>query len=139
MQRIELMILQASVSTWLLAQYSHEGRYPTVGSRVGLRISLYVACKLGSFLKINFQIHRFSACWTLIGASVHIYFLLRVPQWTRKRPVMTLTFQAVWTLITWCVWVAATRTMTRVLPLLAPKARCAGADYCIQLQAALGM
>ena len=79
-----------------------------------------------------------AAGWTLLWAGGLVYVLLRPPQWVRKRPMGSVVVQAVWTLLTWAVWVAATATMTRALPLLTPKARCAGADYCMQLEAVLG-
>ena len=75
------------------------------------------------------------------GASPYVRqrlaLLLRPTQWLRKHTTTSVAIQTVWAALTWAVWVAATATMTRVLPLLTPQANCAGADYCKQLKAAL--
>ena len=34
---------QAAISSWLVAQYEREGRFPTLGTRDGTRIVLYVS------------------------------------------------------------------------------------------------
>ncbi|KAJ3559076.1 hypothetical protein NM688_g565 [Phlebia brevispora] len=109
---------QTSISAWLLAQYAHQDRFPSVGTRDGLRIAL------------------FAACWTLSGAGIQMFLLLRPPQWVRKHSITAVAGQTVWAILTWAVWVAATRTIQRASPVLSAKMNCAGADYCTQLHAA---
>lgn len=47
------MCIQIAIGIWLLAQYSHIGYYPNVGSRIGVRLTLYVP--IHSFLKTQSQ------------------------------------------------------------------------------------
>lgn len=80
--------------------------------------------------------HRFSACWTLVISTIFMTFLLNHK--LSQHAIVSPPAQAVWILITWAMWIASTATLNRALPLLSPKRRCAGADFCTQLQAVFG-
>ena len=79
---------------------------------------------------------RFCSTWTLLWATVFLAFVLNVR--LSAHVIVSLLSQAIWILLTWAMWIAATATMNRALPLIPPKARCAGADFCTQLQASFG-
>ncbi|KIP06243.1 hypothetical protein PHLGIDRAFT_466157 [Phlebiopsis gigantea 11061_1 CR5-6] len=112
-------VLEAALTSWLLAQFSYLGRYPNIGSRDGVRTCLV------------------AAGWTLVFSVVLTLMFLHPSLW--RHPVASAGSQAIWILVTWCIWVAATATMNRGLPLINSKARCAGVDYCSQLRAAFGL
>ncbi|GJE89844.1 hypothetical protein PsYK624_059540 [Phanerochaete sordida] len=112
-------LLEIAVTAWLLGQYHYTGRYATVGSRDAIRAALV------------------AAGWTFIF-SISFTVMFLHPSWWRHL-VASAGVQAIWILITWCVWVAATATMTRALPLLSAKAHCAGVEYCGQLRTAFGL
>lgn len=81
---------------------------------------------------------RFCSCWTWAASLVFLWLVQCPPLWARKRRLPTVIVQAVWVFLTWAVWVAGVSTMNRGLPLLNLKAKCAGADYCTQLQFTCG-
>ena len=79
---------------------------------------------------------RFAAGWTLVFSVALTLMFLHPSLW--RHPIASASSQAIWVLMTWCTWVAATATANRALPLVRPKAYCAGVDYCTQLRAAFG-
>ncbi|EKM58648.1 uncharacterized protein PHACADRAFT_207449 [Phanerochaete carnosa HHB-10118-sp] len=112
-------LLETALDGWLLGQYHYTGRYATVGSRDGVRASLI------------------AAVWTLVCSIAFTAMFLHPSLW--RHPIASSGAQAIWILLTWCIWVAATATMTRALPLLSTKTRCAGAEYCGQLRTVFGL
>ena len=128
---------QISLDGWLLGQYRYTGRYATVGSRDGIRASLYVWFHCIHCTPNAEQNPSIAAIWTLLFSIAFTIMFLHPSLW--RHPIASAGAQAVWILFTWCVWVAATATMNRALPLVSAKARCAGVEYCGQLRAAFGM
>jgi len=110
-------LLDIATATWLVAQYIHTRVYPNVGGRDGVRLSL------------------FSALWTLVTSTIGLSLFLH-PKYF-KHPLSAPHTQAVWILLTWCLWVASVATLHRALPV----AHCAGSAYCTQFRAvfAFGM
>jgi len=108
-------LIEVSISAWLLAQYHHIGSFPNVGARDGVRLVV------------------FSTCWTMLFST--IYSFLFVHPTLSEHPLSSLGSQALWSLLTWCFWVASSATLNRALPLITLHASCAGSVYCGQLQA----
>lgn len=114
-----MSLLEIAVTSWLLGQWHYTGRYATVGSRDGIRAALI------------------AGVWTLLCSAGLTMMFLHPSLW--RHPVASAGAQAAWILFTWIVWVAATATMTRALPLLRARARCAGVEFCGQLRTAFAL
>ncbi|CAL1717328.1 unnamed protein product [Somion occarium] len=116
---ISSCLVEASISMWLLAQYAHTRSFPNVGTRDGIRLSL------------------FTAIWTLLCSTA--YLVLFAHPALSNHPVASIGSQALWTLATWCFWVACVAVLNQSLPLADADDPCAGAVYCGQVRADFGV
>ncbi|OCH89673.1 hypothetical protein OBBRIDRAFT_794002 [Obba rivulosa] len=108
-------LLVVAIAAWLLLQFHYTTIYPNVGSRAGIRLSL------------------FAACWTFITSTAFVVVLVHPAM--RRHPLAEAGPQLTWAVLTWCYWVASLATLNRALPLLPVKTTCAGSIYCGQLRA----
>ncbi|KAK7682521.1 hypothetical protein QCA50_014321 [Cerrena zonata] len=116
---IAVNIAEMSDSMWLLAQYGHTRSSPSLGIRDGVRLSL------------------FSAIWTLLSSTA--YLILWAHPTLSSHPIASLGSQAIWMFCTWVFWVACVAVMNQHLSLVQLDSPCAGAVYCGQLQADIGI